>query len=154
MRLTGSQGMRHRFETGASKAPGRFFDVLVDPAAATGRAGGGTVHHIAFRAPTDEAQAAWRRRLTHAGFQVTPVRDRNYFKSIYFHEPGGVLFEIATDSPGFAVDEAPERLGQALKLPRQHEPMRERIEARLPVLDPPVPGKNPSRRIREAEASA
>jgi len=70
------------------------------------------------------------------GFCVTPIRDRKYFKSIYFHEPGGVLFEIATDSPGFTVDEPYESLGRDLKLPEQYESMRSEIESRLPKLQP------------------
>ncbi|WP_026190593.1 ring-cleaving dioxygenase [Methylobacterium sp. WSM2598] len=100
-----------------------------------GRPGGGSVHHIAFRAADDAAQAAMVRRLTEAhGVQVTEQRDRNYFRSVYFREPGGVLFEIATDSPGFAVDEAAAHLGEALKLPGFLEPHRGEIERVLPAL--------------------
>jgi glyoxalase family protein len=77
--------------------------------------------------------------LLEAGLQPTPVIDRQYFHSIYFREPGGVLFEIATDSPGFAVDEPADRLGHELKLPPQHEPLRDRIELRLPPLTIPYP---------------
>lgn len=98
-----------------------------------GRQGAGSVHHIAFRAADDAAQAAMARRLAEAhGLAATEQRDRQYFRSIYFREPGGVLFEIATDSPGFAVDEPVEALGQALKLPPGLERLRDRIEAALP----------------------
>ncbi len=107
---------------------------LVAPA--RGQMGAGTVHHIAFRADDDAAQAAMAdalRRSLHLG--VTEQKDRNYFRSVYFREPGGVLFEIATDAPGFLVDEDDATLGTALKLPEQYEPYRARIEAVLPKLD-------------------
>ncbi len=97
-----------------------------------GRPGAGSVHHIAFRAADDAAQAAMGRALEARGLHVTEQRDRQYFRSIYFREPGGVLFEIATDAPGFAVDEPIEALGQALKLPAGLEPHRAEIEAVLP----------------------
>ncbi|MCJ2035249.1 ring-cleaving dioxygenase [Methylobacterium sp. J-068] len=100
-----------------------------------GRQGAGSVHHIAFRAADDAAQAAMVERLTGPhGLAVTEQRDRQYFRSVYFREPGGVLFEIATDGPGFAVDETAENLGRALKLPAFLEPHRARIEDRLPEL--------------------
>jgi predicted esterase/catechol 2,3-dioxygenase-like lactoylglutathione lyase family enzyme len=105
-----------------------------DPQAPTGRPGGGTVHHIAFRTDNDAAQSVWQSTLTKSGVGVTGVRDRKYFRSIYFHSPGGVLFEIATDPPGFTVDEPVEELGAALKLPEQYEPIRSDIEKRLPPL--------------------
>jgi hypothetical protein len=94
----------------------------------------GTVHHIAFRAATDEQQVVWRSDLLGLGYHVTPVMDRMYFHSIYFREPGGVLFEIATDPPGFAIDESPEHLGQRLMLPAWLESERRDVERRLPVL--------------------
>jgi glyoxalase family protein len=94
------------------------------------------VHHVAFRAADDAEQAAMARKLTEQhGLQPTAQLDRNYFRSVYFREPGGVLFEIATDQPGFAVDEPVETLGQALKLPAALEPHRKEIEAVLPPLD-------------------
>ena len=96
--------------------------------------GVGTVHHIAFRVPDDETQLELREKVAALGYNVTPVLDRNYFRSIYFREPGGVLFEIATDPPGFAADEDPERLGESLKLPPWLEPKRPEIEAALPPL--------------------
>jgi glyoxalase family protein len=100
-----------------------------------GRTGGGSVHHIAFRAEDDAAQALMVQRLAdHHGIRTTAQRDRNYFRSVYFQEPGGVLFEIATDQPGFAVDEPVTELGAALKLPAFLEPERPRIEAALPAV--------------------
>jgi glyoxalase family protein len=94
--------------------------------------GAGTVHHVAFRAGDDEEQQAWREQIAALGFNVTPVLDRQYFRSIYFREPGGVLFEIATDPPGFAVDEPADALGTGLKLPQWLEPRRQDIERILP----------------------
>lgn len=127
---------RYRFKMANTAAPGHFYDVLVDPQAPTGRPGGGTVHHIAFRTDNDAEQSAWQSTLTKSGVGVTGVRDRKYFRSIYFHSPGGVLFEIATDPPGFTVDEPVEELGAALKLPQQYEHIRSEIEKRLPPLRP------------------
>lgn len=94
----------------------------------------GTVHHIAFRVKDDAAQAEWRERLLNEGYHVSPVRDRDYFRSIYFREPGGTLFEIATDGPGFSADEPSDSLGEALKLPPFAEPHRAQIESALPPL--------------------
>jgi glyoxalase family protein len=99
-----------------------------------GRQGGGSVHHLAFRAEDDAAQAAMVAKLAGHGIQATEQRDRDYFRSVYFREPGGVLFEIATDDPGFAVDEPAASLGQTLKLPRILEARRAGIEAALPTL--------------------
>mgnify|MGYP006143588543 CR=1 FL=1 len=89
-----------------------------------------TIHHIAFRAETQEDQHAWQDALLSFGHRTTPVIDRQYFNAIYFREPGGVLFEIATDPPGFAVDEPVETMGSQLMLPAQHERLRDRIEAK------------------------
>jgi glyoxalase family protein len=101
-----------------------------------GRLGAGTVHHIAW-ASRDEDHLAWQTRVHEAGLQVSDVRDRDYFQSIYFGEPRGILFEIATLSPGFAIDEEPGHLGEELRLPKQHEHLRERLERRLtPVVNP------------------
>src|SRR5262249_36522042 len=119
---------------------GAELDVLCHPEAIHGRLGGGTVHHIAFRAQTDEEQHVWREKIVALGFNVTPVLDRQYFRSIYFREPGGILFEIATDPPGFAVDEAADRLGTSLKLPPWLEPKRADIERRLPPVRLPGAG--------------
>lgn len=96
--------------------------------------GAGSVHHVAFRVPDRAAQAAVRQRLTEAGFPTTPQIDRTYFHAIYFRSPGGVLFEVATDEPGFTVDEPLTALGQSLKLPPQHERLRATLEATLPPL--------------------
>ena len=98
--------------------------------------GAGGVHHVAFRTPNEEEHVAWRERLAEAGLNVTPVIDRYYFRSIYFREPGGVLFEIATDGPGFITDEEPEHLGEKLSLPPFLEPHREQIEANLKPIQP------------------
>lgn len=100
----------------------------------SGQFGRGSIHHIAFRVPDDEAQAYWRETILKMGFDITPVKNRDYFRSIYFREPGGVLFEIATDIPGFDVDEPFEELGQNLKLPNWYEQHRDEIEKRLPEL--------------------
>ena len=115
----------------------RHFHWAYDPAPpVAGRQGAGTVHHIAFSSRDDE-QVAWRERIIEADGYVSDVRDRDYFRSIYFREPRGVLFEIATLSPGFAVDEDPEHLGSSLKLPAQHEHLRPQLERALsPVVNP------------------
>ena len=132
----GNEGNRYRFKMKNEEACGHFFDAVIDARAEYGRQGGGTVHHIAFRTPTYAEQKAWQKLLMENGFSVTPIIDRKYFKSIYFREPGGVLFEIATDPPGFAIDEPSESLGRDLKLPEQYESMRASIENRLPRLHP------------------
>ena len=134
MELHNIEEDRYRFKMDNDDAFGHFYDVVIDPQVDVGRQGGGTVHHIAFRTPTDDEQRYWQEILTDSGFSVTAIRDRKYFKSIYFHAPGGVLFEIATDPPGFSVDEPIERLGRDLKLPDQYESMRAEIESRLPEL--------------------
>lgn len=113
-------------------------DLLRSDTRTIGRQGAGTIHHVAFRAETDDIQEEWRERVRAHGLQVTPVIDRQYFNAIYFREPGGILFEIATDPPGFAVDEAPAALGQALKLPSRYEAHRAQIERALPELRVPA----------------
>ncbi|MFP7761947.1 ring-cleaving dioxygenase [Marisediminicola sp. LYQ85] len=118
-----------RIRVGAGDgAPGNIVDVVASPNGPTGLGAGGTVHHIAFRVPDQQTQDAWRRELVERGFAVTAILDRQYFTSIYFREPGGVLFEIATDTPGFDIDEPLLELGRALKLPPWLEPSREAIE--------------------------
>lgn len=109
---------------------GQVIDVKAESVPA-GLGGAGTVHHIAWRAQNQQDQEQWRRRVAAAGFDVTPIVDRKYFTSIYFRERGGILFEIATDEPGFAVDEPVEALGQKLMLPPWLEPHRERVVANL-----------------------
>jgi glyoxalase family protein len=92
------------------------------------------VHHVAWRVADDSSQLSWRKRLVDEHLNVTPVIDRCYFHSIYFREPGGVLFELATDPPGFAIDESADKLGEALKLPTWLEGSRKNIEHRLPPI--------------------
>ncbi|HMQ51368.1 MAG TPA: ring-cleaving dioxygenase [Anaerolineae bacterium] len=133
-RFVGQESNRYRYQGGAN-ALGKYIDILVDPNRPLGRVGAGSVHHIAFRTQTDEEQLDYQRLLSQVGFGVTPVRDRQYFHSIYFRSPGGVLFEVATDAPGFAVDEPVAELGRHLKLPPWLEPNREKIEAVLPKFE-------------------
>jgi glyoxalase family protein len=129
----GEEGNRHRF-VGGPGALGSIIDILHRPGESQASFGAGSVHHIAFRVPGDEQQLEYRTALIHAGLGVTPVLDRSYFHSIYFREPGGVLFEIATNTPGFAIDEPQDALGEALKLPEWLEPNHAAIEASLPSL--------------------
>lgn len=107
-----------------------------DPAPGTGTPGGGTVHHIAWHS-RDEDHEAWRARAADAGMPVTPIIDRDYFHAVYFRQPQGVLFELATTSPGFAVDEDPAHLGERLCLPAQHEHLRQTLERTLTPLTNP-----------------
>jgi glyoxalase family protein len=123
------------FEVGPG-GPGAEVHLDARPDAPRGQPGIGGVHHVAFRTPTEEEHRLWRARLAEAGRQVTPVIDRFYFRSIYFREPGGVLFEIATDGPGFATDEDLEHLGERLALPPFLEPYRKEIEAGLQPITP------------------
>lgn len=126
----------HGDSRGFDDGNGQRIEVAAMPGAAEPRAqlGAGSVHHVAFRVPDDEAQVSLQRRLGDAGFGVTEVKDRQYFRSIYFREPGGVIFEIATDVPGFAVDEPEAQLGQMLKLPPWLESRRADLERALPPL--------------------
>jgi glyoxalase family protein len=117
--------------------PGKFIDVRIQPQLIYGKMGAGTIHHIAFRASDDAAQLEWRQVLAGMSLNVTPVLDRCYFHSIYFREPGGVLFEIATDPPGFMIDETAESLGEGLKLPPWLERNRAAIERVLPPIKMP-----------------
>lgn len=132
-REIGREGDRTRYQA-AENGVGAIVDVIDAPTEAPGRVAVGTVHHVAWRTPSDETQRAWRNELIEHGLGVSPVMDRQYFHSIYFREPGGVLFEIATDAPGFAIDEAPTELGTGLRLPPWLEPSRTEIEELLPVL--------------------
>ena len=123
------------YETGEG-GPGTEVHLEMRSALGHGQVGIGGVHHVAFRTPDDDEHVAWQRKLQGAGVGVTPVIDRFYFKSIYFREPGGVLFEIATDGPGFAADEPADHLGENLALPPFLEPQRARIEAGLRPITP------------------
>ena len=134
-RLVESKQNQFRYAIG-SGGTGTIVDVLCTPAGRPGRVSVGTVHHVAWRTPTDEQQALWRSAL--GEYNVTPIIDRKYFHSIYFREPGGVLFEIATDPPGFAVDEPAGELGTHLLLPPWLEPSRTELESILPKLKLPV----------------
>jgi catechol 2,3-dioxygenase-like lactoylglutathione lyase family enzyme len=134
----GQEESRFRFES-AADGSGTVIDLRRVPGFWSGADGVGTVHHVAFRAPSDEVQLAQRAELERLGMAITPVIDRQYFHSVYFREPGGVLFEIATDGPGFALDEEPGELGSHLMLPPMYQPTREQIERSLPPLRlPPV----------------
>jgi glyoxalase family protein len=134
-RLVRREGNRARFAVGTGGS-GSLVDVIGDPSAPRGAGGVGTIHHIAWRVPDDATEAEMQDRLAQAGYGVSPVRDRTYFRSIYYREQGGILFEIATDVPGFPDDETVAALGTALKLPAQFEPYRDRIETLLPALEP------------------
>jgi len=129
-----AEGSTQRFSFTTS---GDVVDVRAVPGFWSGHVAAGNIHHVAWRAADVEVQAAWSARLLEAGVDVTPVRDRHYFSSIYFSEPGGVLFEIATDGPGFTVDEPEEELGERLMLPPRLERHRTEIESMLP----PFPGR-------------
>lgn len=129
-RKTAESEKRFRYEVGAG-GPGNMVDLLHQPDAPTGTMGIGTIHHIAWRIPDKEMQLRLRASIAGLGFHVTPVLDRNYFESIYFREPGYVLFEVATDPPGFTVDEPIASLGMELKLPAWLEPRRAEIEQHL-----------------------
>lgn len=128
-RLIAEKGNRFRFA--ATDAPGNYIDILCTPDSLRGLGGNGTVHHIAFATANEQTQLAVRTKITQRMLNPTPVLDRQYFTSIYFREPGGVLFEVATAGPGFAVDEEPQQLGEALKLPAQYEPYRAQIEKKI-----------------------
>jgi len=151
-RLEAQTGSRFRFAVGApagaaagslqeSASPaarglGTRLDLLAQPTAGRGRISAGTVHHVAWRVAGDREQQAWHRDLIAGGHHVSPIMDRQYFHSIYFREPGGVLFEIATDAPGMTTDESAAQLGSGLRLPPWLEPSRPQIEAALPPLVP------------------
>jgi glyoxalase family protein len=136
LRRFGEENDRIRF-TGQDGTLGNVVDVVQHPRLGHGRLGAGSVHHIAFRVPDDAAQIEWRELLVSMGLHVTDVRDRIYFHSVYFREPGGVLFELATDPPGFALDEPLESLGEALKLPPWLESRRSALESALPPIEMP-----------------
>jgi len=132
-KLAGQSGHRVRYTAGHN-GPGTYVDLLTDPALPRGLNGAGTIHHVAFRVTDDASEVAARDILLKDGLHVSPVIDRAYFKSIYYREPAGVLFEIATDGPGFAIDEPLDQLGTILGLPPHLEAHRAKIEAALPKL--------------------
>lgn len=125
---------RFRFKTDAIESA-NLVDLVEAPGEKRGFNGGGTVHHVAFRVKDEATLMQYRDKVLEAGFDITPKIDRNYFFSLYFREPGGVLFEIATDNPGFAIDESVNELGKNLRLPVQYERKRKEIEKILPNLD-------------------
>jgi glyoxalase family protein len=129
------KGNRFRFCPPDATGPGRMIDLLCMPDTQRARGGGGTVHHIAFRTADDATQRACREQLVELGFNVSPIMDRTYFHSIYFREPGGILFEIATDPPGFTADEKLEELGNSLRVPPWME--KAQIEGILPPITLP-----------------
>jgi len=131
-------GGTRRFAAGDG-GPGTIVNLRSVGGFPRGVGGAGTVHHVAWRVTDDRAQLAVREQVTKAGLDPTPVIDRNYFHSVYFREPGGVLFELATDPPGFAIDEPAKQLGERLMLPPQYEGIRAEIEAVLPPIHLPVP---------------
>jgi len=137
MRFVGHEGNRFRYEMTSSGA-GAIVDVVCAPGGRGGRLGAGTVHHIAWRTLDAGQQRLWRDDLVQSGYNVSSIMDRVYFRSIYFREPGGILFEIATDGPGFATDEPADHLGGRLVLPSWMESRRSAIEEVLPPLAMPA----------------
>lgn len=133
-RFLGEEGGRRRFI--GTAVTGQVVDLRRVDGFWRGAGGVGTVHHVAFRVPDQAAQLEVRQSVLGIGVQVTPVIDRNYFHSVYFREPGGVLFEVATDEPGFLVDESLADLGSGVMLPPQYESQRDAIVAHLPPLEP------------------
>ena len=136
-RKSGQDGPVTRFETGKG-GPHSVLDVVESPEGQVGEESIGTVHHVAWRANDAAHQLEWREALVKAGCNVTPVIDRYYFKSIYYREPGGVLFEIATDGPGFTADEKAEDLGSSLSLPPWFQVRRDRLDETLPPIVVPT----------------
>jgi glyoxalase family protein len=124
---------RYRFVTDAVDNAA-IVDLVEIPAEIAGHVAGGSVHHVAFRVENEEVLMQYREKIVNLGLHITEKIDRNYFYSLYFREPGGVLFELATENPGFATDETVEQLGSGLKLPAQYESIREEIEESLPKL--------------------
>lgn len=133
-RLAEQHVNRFRFITDQAEQA-NLVDLVEAAGESAGHVAGGSVHHVAFRVENEEVLMHYRQKVLEAGLQITEKIDRNYFYSLYFREPGGVLFEIATDNPGFATDETVEQLGSGLKLPAQYESYRERLEKVLPKLN-------------------
>lgn len=128
------EGNLYRFKTNTVENAA-IVDLLESPDGKPGHNAAGTNHHVAFRVKDDNILMEYRETIARRGFNITPKIDRDYFFSLYFREPGGVLFELATDNPGFTWDEPLEALGSSLKLPKQYEPARAQIEKGLPALD-------------------
>jgi glyoxalase family protein len=131
--LQAQEGNRYRFKTDATDNAS-IVDIIEAPNTSPGRGAAGTNHHVAFRVKDDNILMEFREKIASRGLIITPKIDRDYFFSLYFREPGGVLFEIATDNPGFTRDESLQELGTSLKLPKQYENNREEIEQVLPAL--------------------
>ena len=134
LKVTGREDNRTRVQAGSTE-PAHVLDVLHVPDGPAGVNGIGTVHHVALAIKTEDEQLAVQEELRRKGFNVTDVRDRQYFRSIYFREPGGVLLEVATEGPGFLIDEPEDALGRSLKLPPWEEPRRSEIAAALPPIE-------------------
>ena len=132
--LVQTDGNRYRYSTDAV-AEASVVDIVEIPSENRGFNANGTVHHVAFRVKDDAALMEFREKIVKLGLSITPQIDRNYFHSLYFREPGGVLFELATENPGFTVDEPLAELGQNLKLPAQYESQRDEIESVLVKLN-------------------
>ena len=131
--FVGQEGNRFRYRT-KNVDTANIVDLIVEPAAIRTGNGGGIIHHVAFRVKDETVLMEFREKVLAKGLNITPKKDRNYFLSLYFREPGGVLFEIATDTPGFSIDEEVINLGEKLMLPSQFETHRKEIEAALPEL--------------------
>lgn len=131
--LQKQEGERFRFATDSIETA-NLIDIIQNDKIVAGRNAAGTNHHIAFRVKDDNVLMEYREKVMSAGLSITPKIDRDYFYSLYFREPGGVLFELATDNPGFTVDEPLNELGTNLKLPKQHEGLRNKIAEALPKL--------------------
>jgi glyoxalase family protein len=129
----GAEGNRKRFRVGVSEV-----DVIEAPGEPLAKNSAGTVHHVAFRNANQEIHETWLMNLNRRGFHTSPIMDRDYFKSIYFREPGGILFEFATDQPGMLIDESEEHLGEALQVPQMHVHRKDHLETVLPKLR--IPG--------------
>jgi glyoxalase family protein len=137
-RLVRREGRRARFEAASGGGSGHYIDVIGEASAPPGFGGAGTIHHIAWSVPDDASERAMQERLQRDGHPVSDVRDRDYFHSIYYREPGGILFEIATAAPGFAIDEPAGALGGELRVPKQFAHVRAQIERLLPPIKAPV----------------
>jgi glyoxalase family protein len=134
--LSEQHANRTRYVTDTVPGGAQYIDLVEAPGEARAITAGGSVHHIAFRVQNDAAELHFRQKLIEQGLQPTPQVDRDYFHSVYFREPGGVLFELATDNPGFTIDEPLAELGTHLMLPTQHEHLRAQLEKRLPPVGP------------------